>query len=379
MYDADEQLRDIKETAQSATNTVKTGIDLAQRLRQLMDVQKGSVATMAVNDPNFAFSGTSADLQFFLQHDVMSMDMIRNITDPNLLAAVQSEFNLAAQQGLIDIDPTNNTISITEKGLKHIHHPNFQKMVQPVINDPSFVFTGQSTDLRFFLQHNVMSMDMIRNIADPDLRTAVQAEFNLAAKQGLITIDPTSNTISITEKGIKHIQRPKFQKAAWNDLQSAAQQAQQAQQVQQTPPPAQAAQPVQPAQSPQPPMPQQPTVDMGYPLNGSMNDIQFFRFSDSLDLSAVMQSPNQEVAEKVLAGMQKLQSEGKVAIDGLKVTLTEAGKQTLASPIMQAAASTVNCVPTGEPVSTAIVVAVNAVKTAVQTIGNISSGTAMRR
>lgn len=374
MYDADEQLRDIKDTAQTTANTVKTGMDLAQRLRQLMDVQKSSVPAMAVNDPNFVFSGTSTDLQFFLQHDVMSMDMIRNITDPNLLAAVQSEFNLAAQQGLIDIDPTNNTISITEKGLKHIHHPNFQKMVQPVINDPSFVFTGQSTDLRFFLQHNVMSMDMIRNIADPDLRTAVQAEFNLAAKQGLITIDPTSNTISITEKGIKHIQRPKFQKAAWNDLQSAAQQAQQAQQVQQTPPPTQSTQPA------QPPMPlQQPTVDMGYPLNGSMNDIHFFRYADTLDLTAIMQDPNQEVAQKILAGIQNLHAEGKVAIDGLKVTLTEAGKQTLASPIMQAAASTVNCVPTGEPVSTAIVVAVNAVKTAVQTIGNISSGTAMRR
>ena len=264
MYDADEQLRDIKDTAQSTANTVKTGMDLAQRLRQMM--QSGAVAEMAVNDPNF-------------------------------------------------------------------------------------VFTGQSTDLRFFAEHDVMSMDMIRNIADPELKSIVQSEFNLAAQQGLIEIEPKQGTISITEKGLKHIQRPEFRAAAQKNLGEVMQEMQ---------------------------LQQQTAVDMGFPLNGSMNDIQFFRFSDSLDLSAVMQSPNQEVAEKVLAGVQKLQSEGKVAIDGLKVTLTEAGKQTLASPMMQAAAGSVNCVPTGEPVSTAIVVAVNAVKTAVQTIGNISSGTAMK-
>lgn len=263
MYDADEQLRDIKDTAQAAANTVKTGMDLAQRLQQMM--QSGTVAEMAVNDP-------------------------------------------------------------------------------------SFVFTGQSTDLRFFAEHDVMSMDMIRNIADPELKSIVQSEFNLAAQQGLIEIEPKQGTVSITEKGLKHIQRPEFRAAAQKNLGEVMQELQ-----------------------------QQTAVDMGFPLNGSMNDIQFFRFADNLDLSTVMQSPNQEVAEKVLAGMQKLQSEGKVAIDGLKVTLTEVGKQALASPIMQAAASTVKCVPTGEPVSTAIVVAVNAVKTAVQTIGNISSGTTMKR
>ncbi len=63
MYDADEQLRDIKDIAQTTANTVKNGIDLAQRLRQMM--QSGTVAEMAVNDPSFVFTGQSTDLRSF--------------------------------------------------------------------------------------------------------------------------------------------------------------------------------------------------------------------------------------------------------------------------------------------------------------------------
>lgn len=266
MYDADEQLHDITQVGRTTVNTVKTGIQIVQQLR-----------------------------------------------------------NLTAHQ-----------------------------IAELAINDSSFLFTGQSTDLRFFLKHNVMSMDMVRNIPDAELRYAVQDELNHAAQAGYIQINPQQNCIALTESGKRHINSPSFQEAARRHVSAASQELQ----LQTT---------------------QTVTENMGFPLNGSMNDIQVFRYTDTVDLSEILQSPNSEVAQKVLSGLQKLEQEGKVAIDGLKVSLTEAGKQTLASPMMEAAAGSVKLVPTGEPVSTAIVTAVSAVKTAVQKAGDVLSHVTPKR
>ncbi len=228
---------------------------------------------------------------------------------------------------------------------------NPQQIQELAVSDPSFQFTGQVTDLRFFSEHQVMSMDMITGIQDAELRYAVQDEFNRAARSGLIEIDPRTRTIAMTDQGKTYIAQPTFQQAAQQHLSSTAQQLQTSM-----------------------------TENMGFPLTGSINDLQFFNHAESLDLSVVLSSPNSEVAGKVLQGFQQLQKEGKVAIDGLKVTLTESGKQFLSSPMMQAAASSVKIVPTGEAISTAIIASVKAVATGlktgvntVQSLGAISS------
>ncbi len=208
-----------------------------------------------------------------------------------------------------------------------------EQIAEMAVNDPNFQFTGQVTDLRFFNDHAVMSMDMVTNIPDGELRAAVQDEFNRAARNGLIQIDPENRTIALTKEGQKYINQPTFKQAAVRHVTSMENRMQQAL-----------------------------TENMGFPLNGSINDIQFFRFADTLDLGAVMNSPNSEVAAKVLEGFKQFQTQGKVAIDGLKVTLTESGKQFLSSPVMKSAAAGVKAVPTGEPISTAIVVAISTAK-----------------
>lgn len=262
MYDADEQLHDITQVGKATVNAVRTGLQLIQQLRNLTDKE---IAALAVNDS-------------------------------------------------------------------------------------SFVFTGQVTDLRFFAERPVMDMDMIRNIPDADLRMAVQDEFNRAAQDGLIQINPQTNSIALTTKGQQYINKAEFRQAAQKHLSNAA-----------------ASQEVQTV-----------TESMGFPLNGSMNDIQVFRFTDSIDLSEILQSPNTEVAQKVVTGFQKLEAEGKIVLDGLKVALTETGKQALASPIMQAAASSVKLVPTGEPISSAVVVTVSTIKKVAQVVSDISSPTVRR-
>lgn len=219
-----------------------------------------------------------------------------------------------------------------------------EEIAQMAVNDPNFQFTGQITDMRFFHEHAVMSMDMVTNIQDGELRAAVQDEFNRAARNGLIQIDPENRTIALTKEGQKYINQPAFKQAALRHVASMENQMQQAL-----------------------------AENMGFPLNGSPNDIQFFQFADTLDLGEVMKSPNSEVAAKVLDGFKQFQAQGKVTIDGLKVTLTESGKQLLSSPFMKSAASAVKTVPTGEPISTAVVVAISAAKkAAAQTVKFVS-------
>lgn len=239
---------------------------------------------------------------------------------------------------------TVNAVRTGIQLIQQLRNLSESEIAKLAVNDTNFQFTGQVTDLRFFSGHAVMDMDMIRNIPDAELRTAVQDEFNRAAQNGLIKINPQTNSIALTTKGQQYIGKPTFQKAAQQQLAYV-----------------------------QVPQEIHVTENIGFPLNGSMNDIQIFRYADTVDLTTVLQSPNSEVAQKVIAGFQKLETEGKVAFDGLKMTLTETGKQTLASPIMQSAASSVKLVPTGEAVSTAVVVAVSAIKKAVQVIGDTAS------
>ena len=65
-------------------------------------------------------------------------------------------------------------------------------------SDASFVFTGQSTDLRYFSRFNEMPISMIENIPDETLKNAVIDEFNKAVLSGKINISRQTGKITIT-------------------------------------------------------------------------------------------------------------------------------------------------------------------------------------
>lgn len=249
-----------------------------------------------------------------------------------------------ADEQIHDIKSTvSQTAHVVKTGydiIKKLRGLKKEKIAQMAVNSPDFVFTGQVTDLRFFLNHDVMSMDMITDIADPQLRAAVQSEFNFAAKNGLIVIDPQNRTVVPTEKGMEFIKQPNFMEAARQHLQEKQLTAK-----------------------------AEATQNLGFPLTGGQTDLLFFNHADTLNLTAVMKSPNQELAQSILEGFQKLQAAGKVSINGLNVTLTPLGKEALASPFMQAASASVKPVATGEPISTAIIVAL---QTAAKVVNNIN-------
>ena len=85
MYDADEFSNDLKGTAASTANAIKTGYQIIEFLQNKDPEQ---IAALAVNDPSFQFTGQVTDLQFFQTHAVMSMDMVTNIQDDSLRVAL---------------------------------------------------------------------------------------------------------------------------------------------------------------------------------------------------------------------------------------------------------------------------------------------------
>lgn len=162
--------------------------------------------------------------------------------------------------------------------------------------DNDFVFTGQSTDLRYFQTSDTMSVKMIQNIQDEKLKSAVKDEFNKAILDGKLTLDTQTGMITITQRGKEFIQRPEFQRAAALDLQSVI---------------------------------QQQTQTLGVELNGTVQDLGFFQFSDKLDLKEVLQSGNTDAVRKIFENFHTLEQNGVISIKDMTVSLTDKGKQFL--------------------------------------------------
>lgn len=162
--------------------------------------------------------------------------------------------------------------------------------------DNDFVFTGQSTDLRYFQTSDTMSVKMIQNIQDENLKSAVKDEFNKAILDGKLTLDTQTGIITITQKGKEFIQKPEFQRAAALDLQSVI---------------------------------QQQTQTLGVELDGTIQDLGFFQFSDKLDLKEVMQSGNADTVRKILENFHTLEQNGIIGIRDMTVSLTDKGEQFL--------------------------------------------------
>ena len=165
-----------------------------------------------------------------------------------------------------------------------------------------FVFTGQVTDLRYFQNADVMPVKLIQNIPDPQIRQAVMDEFNKAIADGKLTIDLDKKIIGITDKGREFIAKPEFQTAAARDLQAFA---------------------------------ENRMKSVGVELNGTMQDLGYFKYADQLELSTLMQSGDSETFLKITQNFQNLADQGLVSIDRTAIILTEKGKQFLNSDMMK--------------------------------------------
>lgn len=167
-----------------------------------------------------------------------------------------------------------------------------------------FIFTGQSTDLRYFENYNNMPISLIENIPDENLKNAVKNEFNKAALSGKIVINNQSGLISITAKGREFINLPEFRQAASANLSSVM---------------------------------QQQSQTMQFALTGTVQDLNFFNFSDSLDLKDVILNPDKQVVQNILSNFGKMKESGIITVSNSIVKITDKGKNLLKSDLFKLA------------------------------------------
>lgn len=171
-------------------------------------------------------------------------------------------------------------------------------------SDSDFTFTGQSTDLRYFENSDTMPIPMIESIPDENLKNAVKNEFSKAALSGKIEIDNQSGVISITDEGRKFIKHPEFKKAASMNLSSIM---------------------------------QQQSQTMGFALNGTVQDLNFFNHADELNLADIVASPDKEAVQNVLSNLQKMKESELVSVSDSVVKITDKGKNILNSDLFKLA------------------------------------------
>ena len=172
-------------------------------------------------------------------------------------------------------------------------------------SDASFVFTGQSTDLRYFNRFTEMPISMIENIPDETLKNAVVDEFNKAAISGKVNISRQTGKITITNAGKDFIKKPEFRIAAAKDYEAAIRNMEQT---------------------------------IGFELDGTISDLRFFNHADTLDLKSIMTNSDKETVQKVLSNLVDMKNKGLVTVEGAAVKVTAKGKEMLASEAFKAMA-----------------------------------------
>lgn len=175
---------------------------------------------------------------------------------------------------------------------------------QLIGTDTSFVFTGQSTDLRYFAEHNEMPISLVESIPDENLKNAVKDEFNKAAASGKIKI--SKGKITITPQGREFINRPQFKSAAAQDIanyQAALSNVQ------------------------------------GFVLNGTEQDLFYFAHADTLDMKLIYGHHDIETVTKVIGNIQKMKESGLVTIEGAAIKATAKGQELIASAAAKGAAT----------------------------------------
>ncbi len=167
-----------------------------------------------------------------------------------------------------------------------------------------FVFTGQSTDLRYFANSDIMPVSMIEQIPDATLKNAVKDEFNKAILSKKVKLDINNDTITITKKGKQFINSSEFKQAASANLLSVI---------------------------------QQHSQTMQFALTGTVQDLNFFNFADSLDLKDVISNPDKQAVQNILGNLGKMKESGFITVSDSVVKITDKGKNLLNSDLFKLA------------------------------------------
>lgn len=178
-------------------------------------------------------------------------------------------------------------------------------------NGLPFSFSGQITDLSYFNANDILPKEVIDSIPDAELKEAVISNLELAEKQGLIDVDLNSG-ITLTDSGREYINNPNFIRAANIDKARSAIRAMEIQHGLEN-----------------------DTIRYGITLEGTDQDLQFFRFASNLDLEEITLSPDKKAALQVMENISKWEKDGLVQYnsDNTSISLTKLGQKKLYSDL----------------------------------------------
>lgn len=178
-------------------------------------------------------------------------------------------------------------------------------------NGLPFSFSGQITDLSYFNANDILPKEVIDSIPDAELKEAVISNLELAEKQGLIDVDLNSG-ITLTDSGREYINNPNFIRAANIDKARSAIRAMKIQHGLEN-----------------------DTIRYGITLEGTDQDLQFFRFASNLDLEEITLSPDKKAALQVMENISKWEKDGLVQYnsDNTSISLTKLGQKKLYSDL----------------------------------------------
>lgn len=179
-------------------------------------------------------------------------------------------------------------------------------------NGLPFSFSGQITDLSYFNANDILPKEVIDSIPDAELKEAVISNLELAEKQGLIDVDLNSGNITLTDSGREYINNPNFIRAANIDKARSAIRAMEIQHGLEN-----------------------DTIRYGITLEGTDQDLQFFRFASNLDLEEITLSPDKKAALQVMENISKWEKDGLVQYnsDNTSISLTKLGQKKLYSDL----------------------------------------------
>lgn len=197
MYDDNEQIENLRQVANDAIRIASSIYRYANQLkdRKVADALNRARNELLNPDKEFVFTGQLGDLRYFQQSSFMPIDFVENIPDDTLRAAVKEQFNLAARQGLLVIDPDSQMIAITDMGRMYINNKEMQEVFSRTIdsvketNDMGFVLTGTQDDLEVFNHVDEIKLSDIINKGSAKQGENIISNFKELANKGFVSID----------------------------------------------------------------------------------------------------------------------------------------------------------------------------------------------